>query len=201
MKLNLSVSPLSLAAMLPSLAALLWYAWKVWRRQFLPTTYASFLMWMVMDVLLVVNAIRTFQSIWMQLGFTIGATAVTCVLWKRGERTWGSRETFTAICAGLSIGATYFMEGASAQFWTVLAMDVAGIPILLDNLKNPVWDSFPMWFTTVISCVLQLYGSDWKTWDPFVVPLMCGSYNALMALVVLRGRKASIHIQLQPVNA
>ena len=186
MKLNLSVSPLSLAAMLPALIALLWYAIKVWKRKSPPTSFASFLMWTIMDMLLVVNALRTGQPIWMQLGFTIGASAVTYTLWKRGTFVWTIDETLTAICSAAALSLLFIANGTWGLFGTTLAMTIAGWPAFRDNRKNPVRDTLPMWFTTVIGCVLSLYGSSWNSWDAFILPLMCGSYNALMSIVVLR---------------
>lgn len=188
MKINLTVTWLSLAGGLPALIALLAYAWQVWYRKALPSSFASFLMWTCMDVLLVVNALRTGQPIWMPLGFTIGAATVTYVLWKRSPLAWTKDETLTALCASGALSLTFMLDGAWAQFWSTFAMSIAGWPALRENWKMPVRATFPMWFGTVVGCVFTLYGDTkhWDSWSAFTLPLMCSSYNALMAIVVLR---------------
>lgn len=173
---------------IPAFVMLVKYAAEVWTRKAPATGYASFLMWTVLDVLLVVNTIRANQSIWLPLGFLVGATLVTGAQFARGKWIWTQRETLAAVCAAVAFAFTFVTTGAVALFASVVAMTSAGIPILIDNVRTPVRETFGLWFATVVGCVMTYYGFE-RTEHSWILPLCSGTYNGIMSILVLRRPK------------
>lgn len=184
--INLAVDFRSLAFWggIPAFAMLVKFAIDIWTRKVPATGFASFTMWTLLDCILVINTVRAGQPIWLPLGFVTGAALVTLAMWV-GEWKWTRRETLAAICAAIAITFTFFAKGPLALFASVIAMTSAGIPITLDNLKEPVRGTFGLWFSTVLGCFMTYYGTP-ITEHSWILPLLSGIYNGFMAIIVLR---------------
>ncbi len=144
-------------------------------------------MWVGLDVVLLGSTIQADKPIWLPLSYTIGAVAVTTVLFLRGEWTWTWKEW---LCLGGAVVAAYFWIklGALAGIIAGLtAMSFAGMPIMIDMIKDPIRSTLPMWCVTVVACALTLLGSDW-TWAGTLTAAGGISYNSIMSLLVLRGK-------------
>lgn len=187
MSINLSIDLTSLAFWggVPSAVFLFRYALQVWFRKAPSTGLASFCMWTVLDVLLLVNTFRTGKPIWLPLGWVLGAASVSLALLARGKWQWTRNETVDAIAAAIAAIVSITCSGVVSLVASVIAMTTAGIPILVENWKQPVRQTFPLWFVTVISCVITLLGSDWSFAGTFL-PWCSLAYNGLMSIVVLR---------------
>ncbi len=184
---NLTVDLRSLAFWggIPAFVMLVKYAIEVWVRKAPATGFASFTMWTALDILLVVNTVRSGEPIWLPLGFTVGALLVTVAQWRHGTWKWTGRETLAAICAAIAITISLLNRGPVALLASVLAMTSAGLPITMDNLRSPVRETFGLWFSTVLGCTMTYYGSD-QTENSWILPLLSGVYNGFMAILVLR---------------
>jgi len=187
LNLNLSIDLTSLAfwAGVPSAIFLLRYAFHVFVRKAPPTGLATFIMWSILDVLLLVNTIRNGQPIWLPFGWVLGATTASVALAIRGSWNWTWRESLSLAGATTAATVSVLMDGRFGLIASIVAMTIAGAPLLVDNLKNPVRQTFMLWFVTVIGCVLSLVGSDWS-FDGTVLPWSSLAYNGAMAIIVLR---------------
>ncbi len=164
---------------------LLRYAHAILSRKAQPVSSASWAMWTILDVLLLITTWRAGKPVWLPLGWTIGATLVTISLLLRGEWVWSRKETLSLICATV---ATIAWQTQGAEFGVIagtVALTCTGIPLLIDMARAPVRSSFSVWFTTCIACILTLLGSDGSFTGTF---LSWGSllYNATLSLLVLR---------------
>ena len=193
MNLNLSIdfTSLSFWAGVPSALFLLRYAYQVFTRQAPATGLATFLMWSILDCLLLINTIRNGQPIWLPFGWVVGATTATIVLLIRGEWIWTWRETLSLVCATLAAIASIIFSGRGGLIATIFAMLAAGMPILIDNLKVPVRATFMLWFVTAVGCILSICGSDGSI-DGTMLPISSLLYNGFMAYIVLRKPKAAL---------
>lgn len=187
MNVNLTVDLTSLAFWggVPSTLFLFRYTVQLLCHKAPPTGLASFMMWTVLDTLLLVNTIRNGQPLWMPLGWVLGAGSVTVALCIRGTWHWTRRETLSLIGAVLAATVSMLTSGRWGLVASLTAMMAAGTPILIDNLKVPVRATFMVWFTTVIACILSLLGSDWS-FDGTILPWASLVYNGAMSIIVLR---------------
>jgi len=162
----------------------------VFTRQAPPTGFATFMMWALLDCLLLINTIRNGQPIWLPFGWVVGATVTSIALGIRGTWHWTRRETFSLACATIAATVSVLMSGRGGLVASVIAMIAAGMPILIDNLTRPVKATFMLWLVTVISCVISLLGSDWS-FDGTVLQWSSLTYNVLMAAIVIRKPKTA----------
>ncbi len=193
MHLNLSVDFTSLAFWggVPSTFFLLRYAVQLLRREAPPTGLASFLMWTILDSLLLVNTVRNGQPVWLPLGWVLGAGSVTIALRIRGKWAWTGRETLALVGATIATIVSMLASGRWGLVASTTAMLTASIPVTSDNLKSPVRATFMIWFTTVIACAISLLGSDWS-FDGTFLQWSSLIYNGAMSIIVLRRPKAAI---------
>lgn len=190
MNINLDIDLSSLAfwAGFPSALFLIRYAYQVFTRKAQPTGFATFLMWTILDVLLLFNTIRNGQPVWLPLGWTVGAGAATIALGIRGIWQWTWRESLSLICATVATIISVLLNGSWGLVASIAAMIAAGTPILIDNIRNPIRETFMIWFVTVVGCVLSLLGSDWS-FDGTILPTSSLVYNGAMSIIVLRKAK------------
>lgn len=163
-------------------SVLVWFAYGVWFKKIPATTPASWLMWTVLDAILLVTTIASGKAPWLPLGWTIGATLVTIACFVRGTWTWSYKETISAIGSGISIYLSYKWGHFAGLLGAIFAMNIAGIPITVDMWRNPVRESTPVWVFTVVACLFTLLGSDWSK-AGIVLALSSMAYNGAMAII------------------
>ncbi|MBI5134190.1 MAG: hypothetical protein HZA81_02275 [Candidatus Taylorbacteria bacterium] len=160
------------------------YAAQIWFGKAPPTGQTSFLMWTILDVLLVVNTIRVGKPILLPLGWTVGAFLVFLTLRIRGKWEWTKEDTIAASAAAIAALVSLSFGGRIGLIASIAAMTSAGIPVLLQNLKNPVRATFPLWFVTVLSCIFTLLASD-RSFDGTVLAWSSLTFNGTMSIIVM----------------
>ncbi len=168
-----------------ALWVLLHYSYNVIRGKALAASIASWSMWVVLDMILLVTTWQAGKPVWLPLGWTVGASLVTISLLRNGQRNWQKTETLSAICAVLATLA-WLTQGAVVGIVAgTLAMTFAGIPLLVDMVRTPIRATFPVWFFTCVACVCTLLGSDWTLAGTFL-PWGSLLYNGTLSMLVLR---------------
>jgi len=170
-----------------SLLNLLWFAKLIWQRKTSPQSSASWLMWVILDAVLLGSTIAAKQPMWLPLSYTLGAAAVTVTLFARGVWLWSWKET---VCGVGALIAAYLWLNTGALAGIIaglVAMTFAGMPIMIDMIKTPVRSTLPVWGWTVVACICTIIGSDW-TWEGTLVAAGGLSYNGIMSVLVLRGK-------------
>ena len=166
---------------------LLHYALNVFRGIVPADSIATWAMWFITDVQLLVMTWQAHKPIWLPLGWTVGALLVAISLLRDGKWRWSTKETISASCALI---ATIVWRTQGAEIGVVagtVALVCGGIPLLLDMLDWPERSTFYVWFFTCVACVCTLLASDWTlvgtslAWGSLV-------YNAAMCFVVRRLR-------------
>lgn len=167
---------------------LVWYALKVWRRKASPTNTASWLMWVILDSVILCSSITTGQPYALALSYTLGAAAVLFVHLKLGTWTWTRVETLSAIGAVI---ATVLWQMLSPEYGViagVTAMTLAGIPLMCGLWKQPDSRSFWMFCNTAIACFLTLLGTWPWTIGGSLLPVAGMIYNVLAAFLTIRDK-------------
>jgi len=161
------------------------YALRIWRGERFPQNPASWLMWLVLDSLVLTTTILAHKPIWLPLAYVIGCAPVTAANFIRGTWKWSKRETFSLIVASI---ATYLWQTNGADWGVVAgaaAMCTAGIPLYMDMIDKPDRGSFPVWAITALACVCTLIGSD-GTLTGMALAIGSLLYNGSLSFVVLR---------------
>jgi hypothetical protein len=163
---------------------LILFARNIWTRKVPASTPASWLMWTIMDALLLVTTLANHKPGWLPGAWTLGAGSVTAALIVRGKWLWSYKETISAIGAAI---ATYIWLSYGAMLGLIagiVAMNTAGIPNFIDLWKNPIRGTWPVWGFTVLACFCTLLGSDWSL-NGTILALTSAFFNGLILCVVL----------------
>lgn len=173
-----------------AVSILLWYAWRIWKKRVEPQSSASWLMWTLLDAVILTCTIAAHKSLWLPLGYVIGALAVTLALFARGTWQWRGTETTCAI--GVVVATTIWLTWSAAYgiLAGVVAMTFAGAPLCLNLIRNPVRKTWPVWFFTAVACFFTLLGSDWS-FAGTVLAWGGVAFDGGLTLVVLRPIKRS----------
>jgi hypothetical protein len=173
-----------------AVSVLLHYAWNVIRGKAAAASVASWLMWTILDMILLATTWQAGKPVWLPLGWTIGASLITISLLKRGQWVWQRTETLSAICAFIA-AIVWLTQGAVLGIVAgTLAMNLAGIPMLIEMMVKPIRATFHVWFVTCIACVLTLIASD-LTFAGTFLPIMSLIYNGALSIIVLDDRPVS----------
>lgn len=168
-----------------AVSVLLRYAYNVIRGKIGAASVASWAMWVILDVIMLVTTWQAGKPVWLPLGWTFGASLITISLLRKGQWVWQRTEILSALCA---IGATvaWLTRGAVVGIVAgTLAMTFAGMPLLVAMAKTPIRATFHVWFVTCVACVCTLLGSDWSLAGTFL-PWGSLLYNGTLSVLVLR---------------
>ncbi len=189
-----------------AVSVLLHYTYQVIRGKVAAASIASWLMWSILDIILLVTTWQAGKPVWLPLGWTVGSSLITISLLKRGQWIWQKTETLSALCA-LTATILWLTQGAVAGIIAgTLAMNFAGFPLLMEMVKRPIRATFHVWFVTCIACVCTLLASDWSLAGTFL-PWASLAYNGLLSVLVLRQRNAvkweliKNHLELEGLEA
>lgn len=177
-----------------AVSILLHYAINVWRKKAEAQSVATWLMWTLLDILLLTTTWLAEKPVWLPLGWTVGASLVTLSLFVHGQWVWSRKETLCTIATTVATGV-WLTQGAVAGIVAgTLAMTCAGIPLLIDMARNPQRSTFPVWFFTVVACVCTLIGSDWTLASTFL-PFGSITYNGILSILALRDRRSLVAVE------
>ena len=170
-----------------AVSVLLHYALRVVQGKAEADSLATWFMWTMTDALLLITTWQTGKPVWLPLAWTIGSGLVTFSLIRRGEWFWSDTETVSAICTSIAIIIWLTQGAAIGVIAGTVALMCAGVPLMIDMIRNPIRSTFHVWFLSAISCVLTILGSD-MTFQATFLP--CGSliYNVALSLLVLRSK-------------
>ena len=174
---------LKIAALI-SLLNLSFFAIQIFRKKIDATNTATWLMWVIIDAVVLGSTLATGKPYLLILSYTVGATLVLIAHLIHGRWKWTRDETRSAIGASI---ATIIWQTINPDYGViagVIAMTIAGMPLLFDLNKGMITLA-PMFGYTTLACVLTLIA----TW-PFTIGgsfLALGGmlYNGYMCLLCL----------------
>lgn len=173
-----------------SFASLIWYGIKVWLGKATPTSIASWVMWVILDVVILGSTLATGKPFALALSYVAGAAFVLVVHLKKGTWTWTYVETISAVGATVSTILWQTLSPEAGVIAGVVAMTAAGMPMLLFFYRHPDRQAFWVFMNVTIACTMTLIA----TW-PWTIggSLLCGGgllYNGFMAYLAFQDKKA-----------
>ena len=172
-------------AALISLLNLSYFAFQIFSKKVEATNTATWLMWVIIDLVLVGSTYATGKSCLLALSYTVGALIVLITHLMYGKWKWTKNETRSAIGATI---ASVIWQTISPDYGVIagtLALTIAGLPLLFELKKDPSIHVVPMFAYTTLACALTLIAS----W-PFTIGgsfLAAGgmAYNGYMCFLCL----------------
>ncbi len=167
-----------------ALGVFLWYAYNVWTRKAHASTGATWVMWVVLDSLLLATTIANNEPGYLPGAWVLGSTSVAIALFVRGKWIWSYKETICAIGAIISAYIWFRYGALIGLMGSITAMNIAGIPNFIDLWRNPIKDTWPVWGFSALSCLLTLIGSDWSLGG--IINAVNGIFfNTILLIIVL----------------
>ncbi len=166
-------------------SVLLYYAINVVMGRAKAESVASWLMWALIDSLLLATTWQANKPIWLPLGWTVGCWIIVLSLFWRGTWKWTWRETISAICVSI---ATFIWQNQGAGIGMIAgtsSLIIAGTPLVIEMWKNPDPKTLYIWSITAIACMLTLAGSD-GTILSIATPIGSMIFNLSMCYIVSR---------------
>jgi hypothetical protein len=164
---------------------LYFFAFRIVWKYVPPTSPSSWVMWTVLDAVLTGATLKAGKPMYLPLGFTLGAFAVTVSLFIRGRWQWSWRDSLCAVCAAVAAWVWVTQVGVYGVVAGVAAMYLASIPLVVDLFRKPVPEMRTMFAVTAVGSLCTLLGSDW-TLAGALFPTTSITFNAAMALLVSR---------------
>ena len=99
-------------------------------------SFSSFLLWGILDIIMLVNTIRAQHDITLILIYTILTIVLVIILYFKKEFFWNKNDTFVAVLAFVCLVISYVSNPFIGVISGALALFSAGIPNLLKILKQ-----------------------------------------------------------------
>lgn len=161
----------------------------------IPLNLASFGLWLLIDVAIVVALLRARKvgdkSLpWLMIVFTVGTGVIVLLSAYNlsvGKSTshWGTMETATVVAVVLAMVVWYKTSDKWGLIMSTNAMLVATIPTWADALRNPATQDIWFWSLSCIGCFLTAIGSP-KTLVDRYMPLAGTASNVLVIILAVR---------------
>ena len=151
-------------------------------------SFASWLLWLILDVIVLIGLIVKNGSYLVYLVFTIGTFVVTLFLFLKRNFKWGKFDSFIAILVFICM-IVYF---SASSYLTIIigtiALALAGIPQFIDILKDPRSTSTIAYLLFSTSGTLSLFEtSAWTVQDK--LPQLCSAVFTLTSALFSLRRK------------
>lgn len=134
----------------------------------IPINFASFFLWLVIDVALVVAMFRARKPDdtawpWLMIAYTIGTgivVLIATVALVRGESSfqWGAKESMTVVAVLVAMIVWYYKSDAWGVYMSTNAMLVASIPTYMDAWAKPAEQDVLFWTLSGLGCLLTIFG-------------------------------------------
>jgi hypothetical protein len=181
-----------------AVSVLLWYAYNVWTLKVPASTPASWMMWTILDSLLLATTLANHQPGWLPGAWTMGAGSATIALFVRGKWVWSYKETICAIGAAVCAYVWLKYGALLGLLAGIAAMNTAGIPNFIDLWKNPIRGTWPVWGFTVVACFCTLLGSDWS-FGGIILAVTSMVFNGMILAVVLFKKPSPAYARVEKV--
>ena len=182
-----------IAAGILALAAFIPYVISILKNQARPSR-ATWLIWAIQDALSLASYYFSGakETVWVPIGFVIGATTIAGLSLKYGTRGWSKLDIICLIMAGISI-LVWFIQNdpVIVLLITLLIGAIGAIPTLQKAWIDPASENKPTWILFVVSALFNLLAvEEWK-FAIFIYPIMIALIDGSIAAVIFWPRNKS----------
>jgi hypothetical protein len=149
-------------------------------------SFATWILWAVLDTILSTSIILQHGNYFIVLGFAIGGWLMAGLLLWRRRVTWGRFESGVLVLVIACVAAWRFSGALGATMASTLVICVAGIPGLVALWRNPNRKLSRIWTWYVVANGLAFCGgTDWSVAERFAP----GAFAVFAVLMLLAARR------------
>ncbi|MFZ2187419.1 MAG: hypothetical protein WAV46_02210 [Candidatus Moraniibacteriota bacterium] len=163
-----------------------YFAWTVYQNN-IPQNIATWLMFFLLDFLGLVLVFRAGnKKPYVQLGWAVASVCIlTAIALGESPWHWGWMETASLILCGIAI-VFWLALNAKVAIWPYLiAMYISAIPLMVDYWKEPQIQTLWLWSSTVVICLMAIYGAERRDFANTVIPWAALILNAIIAILCI----------------
>jgi hypothetical protein len=149
-------------------------------------SFASWLLWGVLDVILIVSLIEQHGNFWFVIGFAVGDLAIAGLLASQRRFNWGGFETIILALVILCVIGWKTAGPRAATIFSIAGVCVAGVPGFLTLKRNPDRKTARLWLGFSFANVLSIFGAVAMTLEQCLAP---GVFSFASLLMVWAGWK------------
>lgn len=143
-------------------------------------SFASWLLWGVLDLILIISLIEQDGNFWFVIGFAVGDLAIAGLLaWQR-RFNWGGFETMILSLVILCIIGWKTAGPRAATLFSIAGVCIAGVPGFISLKRNPDRKTARVWLGFSFANVLSLFGGDALTLEQSLAPAVFTAASLLM---------------------
>lgn len=143
-------------------------------------------MWALLDIFVFVTSFAAGNKrAWLPLGFALGATLVTCILYSKSGWKWGTVETISATGALIALLSWRKLGPRSALIAVVVAMNISSIPAVCNAWSQTSHAGWWYWAGVSFCSLLSTYGASAWTVKDRLFPATSCVFNFGMATILL----------------
>lgn len=169
------------------------FCFATWRSKTRPTL-SSWIAWLVMDTVVYLSMKAGGENATQLLAYIAGIISVlaVCAI-RRATMGWGWFDTICVVVTGIAVvGWAKSGNPAVAIFFSMIAAVVSSLPVLKNALENPQNEVFLGWLLITTGGVLGIAAITNWTVIGAVTPIVFGTLQTLMLVLVARKFKNDI---------
>ena len=129
-----------------------------WKNKGAGQSFATWLLWGALDLILVLSIHKQDGNFWLPLGFGIGDALLVVLLLIKGRFSWGRFETVILLLVLACLIFWYLGGPKVATVATALGICVAGVPGLVALWKDPQRTVGTIWAGQFVASLLSFFG-------------------------------------------
>ena len=152
-------------------------------------SFATWGLWAVLDSMLAISLWQQHGNYPLPLGFAVGGIFLSAVLLAQGGFAWGKFETVIALMVLASLVVWKYSGPRDASIAITAAICIAGIPGLVEMLRQPQPSAGKLWAGYTFANGLSFFGGTDMTVEERLAPAAFAVLSALMLVACWRKRK------------
>lgn len=142
---------------------------------------ASWLLWGLLDTILIVSLIEQHGNFWIVVGFAIGDFLIAGALAFQKRFAWGKFESVVLFLVVMCMVGWQISGPRLATVFAIVAVCIAGVPGFVSLKKSPDQQTANIWFGYSMANLLSFFGGTAMTLEQRLAPGVFTLASLLMA--------------------
>ncbi|HLP75306.1 MAG TPA: hypothetical protein VK327_00170 [Candidatus Paceibacterota bacterium] len=144
-------------------------------------SFATWLLWGFLDLILIASLIEQHGNFWIVAGFATGDLALSVLLASQRRFNWGTFETMILALVILCVIGWKTAGPRAATMFSIVAVCVAGVPGYLSLKRSPDRRAALIWLGFAAANALSFFGGTAMTLEQRLAPGVFTGASLLMA--------------------